>query len=122
MRSEGQIDVLNLSGGEPTLNPHFRQIVEECASRQEILRVSVSTNGSVLVHDRELLRFLGANRVIVSLQFDGMQDDVYVALRGRPALEEKLRLIELCGELDVPMSLTATVAGGVNDQRHPGGG
>ena len=51
--------MLNLSGGEPTLNPHFRQIVEECATRKEILRVSVSTNGSVLVRDRELLRFLG---------------------------------------------------------------
>lgn len=116
IRSEGQIDVLNLSGGEPTLNPNFRQIVEECVTRKEILRVSVSTNGSVLVRDRELLRFLGEHRVIVSLQFDGMRDEVYLALRGRPALEEKLRLIDLCSELDVPMSLTATVAGGVNDR------
>ncbi len=51
IRSEGQIDVLNLSGGEPTLNPSFRQIIEECAARKEILRVSVSTNGSVLGRD-----------------------------------------------------------------------
>jgi uncharacterized radical SAM superfamily Fe-S cluster-containing enzyme len=108
--------VLNLSGGEPTLNPNFRQIVEECAGRKEILRVSVSTNGSVLVCDRELLRFLGRHRVIISLQFDGVRDDVYVALRGRPALDDKLRLIDMCSELDVPMSLTATVAGGVNDR------
>lgn len=115
IRSEGQVDVLNLSGGEPTLNPHFRQIVEECASRKEILRVSVSTNGSVLVRERELLQFLGAHRVIVSLQFDSRQEEVYLALRGRPALEEKMRLIDLCGELDVPMSLTATVAHGLND-------
>jgi tetraether lipid synthase len=116
IRAEGQIDVLNLSGGEPTLNPHFRQIIEECASRHEILRVSVSTNGSLLVRDRELLRFLGEHRVIVSLQCDGAQEEVYLALRGRRALEDKLRLIDLCGELDVPMSLTATVAGGVNDR------
>jgi 7,8-dihydro-6-hydroxymethylpterin dimethyltransferase len=116
IRSEGQIDVLNLSGGEPTLHPHFRQIVEECVSRKEILRVSVSTNGSVLVRDPELLRFLAAHRVIVSLQFDGTQEEVYVALRGRAALAEKLRLIDLCQELAVPMSLTATVAGGVNER------
>ncbi len=116
IRSEGQIDVLNLSGGEPTLSPHFRQIIEECATRKEILRVSVSTNGSVLVGDRDLLRFLGRHRVIVSLQFDGAQEEIYLALRGRPALEDKLRLIDLCRELDVPMSLTATVAAGVNDR------
>ena len=116
IRSEGQVDVLNLSGGEPTLNPHFRQIIEECASRKEILRVSVSTNGSVLVRDEDLLRFLAAHRVIVSLQFDGARDDIYLSLRGRPVLEEKLGLIDLCQERGVSMSLTATVAGGINDR------
>jgi uncharacterized radical SAM superfamily Fe-S cluster-containing enzyme len=117
IQSEGQIDVLNLSGGEPTMNPYFREIVEECLSRKEILRVSVSTNGSVLVRNRELLEFLAERRVIVSLQFDGMSDDIYWALRGRPLIEEKRRLIDLCGELDAPMSLTATVVSGVNDSR-----
>jgi len=117
IRSEGQIDVLNLSGGEPTLNPNFRQIIEECSTRKEILRVSVSTNGSVLVRDRELLRFLGEHHVIVSLQFDGMQDAIYQALRGRTVLKEKLQLIDLCNEFGVRMSLTATVATGVNDQK-----
>ncbi len=115
-RTEGQIDVLNLSGGEPTLNPHFREIVEECTSRREILRVSVSTNGSVLVRDLDLLRFLGEQGVIVSLQYDGSHDSIYLTLRGRPALDDKLRLIEACDRLGVSMSLTATVARGVNDQ------
>jgi uncharacterized radical SAM superfamily Fe-S cluster-containing enzyme len=62
------------------------------------------------------LRFLGANRVLVSLQFDGLEDGIYLALRGRPAVAEKLRLIDACEELDVPMSLTATVAGGINER------
>jgi len=115
IRAEGQIDVLNLSGGEPTLNPNFREIVGECASRKEILRVSVSTNGSVLVRDRELLSFLAAHNVIVSLQLDGLDDAAYLALRGRAVLAEKLDLIAQCSDAKVPMSLTATVAGGVND-------
>ncbi len=116
IRSEGQIDVLNLSGGEPTLNPHFQEILDECATRKEILRVSVSTNGSVLVRDPALLRLLGSHRAIVSLQFDGITNEVYQTLRGRPVLQEKLDLIDLCREFNVPMSLTATVAGGVNDK------
>jgi len=44
VESEGQIDVLNLSGGEPTLNPQFREIIDECLARTQILYVSVSTN------------------------------------------------------------------------------
>jgi uncharacterized radical SAM superfamily Fe-S cluster-containing enzyme len=117
IRSEGRIDVLNLSGGEPTVNPHFREIVEECLSRKEILRVSVSTSGTVLVRNNDLLRFLAERRVIVSLQFDGVSDDVYLKLRGKPLLAEKLRLIDSCGTLNAPMSLTATVARGINDDQ-----
>jgi 7,8-dihydro-6-hydroxymethylpterin dimethyltransferase len=116
IRTEGQIDVLNLSGGEPTLNPHFREIIEECVSRKEILRISVSTNGSMLARNPELLRFLAGHRVIVSLQFDGLRDEVYEVLRGRRVVGEKLQLIELCEELGASMTLTATVAAGVNQQ------
>ena len=117
IRSEGSIDVVNLSGGEPTINPYFREIVEECLSRKEILRVSVSTSGTVLVRNHDLLRFLAERRVIISLQFDGISDDIYMKLRGKPLLAEKLALIESCASLNAPMSLTATITAGVNDHQ-----
>jgi 7,8-dihydro-6-hydroxymethylpterin dimethyltransferase len=115
--AEGQIAVLNLAGGEPTLNPDFRPIVEECLRRREILRVSVSTNGLRLEKDPELLRFLAERNVVISLQFDGTDDDAYLPLRGRRLLQSKLRIIEAAGALDAPMSLTATIARGVNEQQ-----
>ncbi len=120
IQAEGQIDVLNLSGGEPTMNPEFREIVEQCNSRSEIVRTSVSTNGLRLSQDPALRRFLAERRVIVSLQFDGLDDGIYQTLRGRALLDSKLRLIEQCGELDAAMSLTATVVSGVNDTRAAG--
>jgi uncharacterized radical SAM superfamily Fe-S cluster-containing enzyme len=113
--AEGQIDVLNLSGGEPTVHPEFRDIVRICARRPEILRVSVSTNGVRLAQDPDLLGFLAANRVVVSLQFDGLDDAIHQALRGRPLLDAKLELIDRCAAAGVAMSLTATVVRGVND-------
>jgi uncharacterized radical SAM superfamily Fe-S cluster-containing enzyme len=117
--SEGRLDVLNLSGGEPTCNPRFREIVEECVSREEVLYVSVSTNGVALARDTSLLRFLADRNVIISLQFDGLSDSAYQRLRGRPLLEEKLRLIETAGELGARLSLTMTVARGINDDQPP---
>jgi uncharacterized radical SAM superfamily Fe-S cluster-containing enzyme len=113
--AEGQIDVLNLSGGEPTLHPGFREIIAMCASRAEILRVSVSTNGTVLARNPDLLRFLAERRVVVSMQFDGLEDGIYRTLRGEPLLDEKLRLIDDCAAAGVDMSLTATVVRGVNE-------
>jgi uncharacterized radical SAM superfamily Fe-S cluster-containing enzyme len=113
---EGQIDVLNLSGGEPTLNPYFQEIVQECQSRDEILRVSVSTNGLRLFEEEELLAFLGETNTVIALQYDGESDSVYEKLRGRPLADLKRGLIERMVEMDAPMTLTATVVGGVNEQ------
>jgi uncharacterized radical SAM superfamily Fe-S cluster-containing enzyme len=115
--AEGRLDIVNLSGGEPTMNPDFRGIVEECLARKEILYVSVSTNGLRLARDRELLEFLAARGVVVSLQFDGSDDEVYRALRGRALADEKGRLLDAATELSAPMSLTMTVVRGVNESR-----
>ncbi len=126
IRTEGQIDVANLSGGEPTVNPDFREIVEECLSRKEILRVSVSTNGLNLARDASLLRFLAERNVVISLQFDGFEESIYEPMRGslpwkdggknKSLLRQKLDLIDHASELDAPMSLTATIKRGINDR------
>ncbi|MHC4249379.1 MAG: radical SAM protein [Planctomycetota bacterium] len=113
--AEGQIDVLNLSGGEPTIHPRFMDIVDAAVGRPEIVRVSVSTNGTRLLDDRALLRDLKARDVVVSLQFDGTSDDIYKALRGRPLADEKTRALEALADTDITTSLTMTAARGVND-------
>jgi len=115
--SEGSIDVLNLSGGEPTLNSYFRDIVDECTSRKEILYTSVSTNGRRLARDPSLLQFLADRRVIISLQFDGVDDAANCSMRGANFAAEKLRLVDLAAKADARMSLTFTAARGLNDQQ-----
>jgi uncharacterized radical SAM superfamily Fe-S cluster-containing enzyme len=113
--SEGRLSVLNLSGGEPTLNPHFREIVEECLSRDELLYVSVSTNGRRLLADPGLLAWLAERGVVISLQFDGFRESTYERLRGRPVAAEKCRLLDAAETAGACVSLTMTVARGVND-------
>lgn len=119
IRSERTFDVINLSGGEPTLHPDFRGIVDECVKRPEIARVSVSTNGTILARDEELIRFLAERQVIISLQYDGGGEGAAQTLRGCESAVEKHQLIEQCARLGATMSLTATVARGVNDSVLP---
>lgn len=115
LEAEGQIDVLNLSGGEPTLNPDFRAIVEECLGREKILYVSVSTNGRRLARDPELLRFLAERGVIISLQFDGLDPASCQAMRGGNWIAERQQLIEDVGARNGRMSLTITAMRGQNE-------
>ncbi len=115
--AEGQIDVLNLSGGEPLLHPRVLDLVDLAVARPEVVRVSISTNGLPLLADASLLPALQERNVIVCLQFDGFDDGAYVALRGRPLLAEKMSLLDLLSDADATTSLTVTVAAGVNEDQ-----
>jgi hypothetical protein len=119
-RCEAQIDVLNLSGGEPLLHPELLQLLDVALARPEIVRVSLSTNGLRLLEDPQLLRELASRRIVVALQFDGFRDPIYETLRGRPLLKEKLLTLDALAEADLTTSLTMTVAGGVNDDQFAG--
>jgi len=120
LRAEGQIDVLNLSGGEPLLHPGLLRLVDAALARPEIVRVSISTNGLRFLREPELVGELASRKVVVSLQLDGFHDRVYQVLRGRELLAEKERILELLRDAGITTSLTMTVARGVNeDQLHP---
>lgn len=119
LAAEHQIDVLNLSGGEPFLHPRILDLIDEAVSRKQIVRVSISTNGLVLLRSPQLVRDLAARRVVVSLQFDGDDDAVYQTLRGRTLRDEKEEIIKLLGDAGITTTLTMTLAGGVNDTQIP---
>jgi len=116
VRAERQVDILTLSGGEPLLHPQILGFLDEVASRPEIVRTSISTNGLSLLRDPTLLPALARRSVVVSLQLDGFDDGVYEKLRGRALRDEKLRILDLLAGSEVTTSLTVTLAGGVNEQ------
>jgi 7,8-dihydro-6-hydroxymethylpterin dimethyltransferase len=117
IRAERQIDVLNISGGEPLVHPELVALLDEAIARPEIVRVSISTNGLRLLERPDLLDALGQRKVVVSLQFDGFDDRVYVSLRGRPLLAQKRAILDRLAEADLSTSLTVTAAGGVNEDQ-----
>src|SRR4029079_2862151 len=71
-RENGRIDVLMLSGGEPTLYPWLPELLDAVAQRP-IVRVLVNTNGLVVAQDDAMLDLLERHRerVEVYLQYDG---------------------------------------------------
>ena len=95
---EGRAEVLQLSGGEPTIHPEFLRVLEYAAA-QPIDIVMINTNGIRLAHDRELLDGIERlkHRVEVYFQFDGFDDRGSKVLRGEPLVETKLKAIEALG-------------------------
>ena len=113
---EGRAEVLQLSGGEPTIHPEFLRVLEYAAA-QPIDIVMINTNGIRLAHDTELLDGIERlkHRVEVYFQFDGFDDRGSKLLRGESLVETKLKAIEALGRRGIKTSLVCTLQPGVNE-------
>jgi uncharacterized radical SAM superfamily Fe-S cluster-containing enzyme len=114
--SEGRLENLTLSGGEPTLHPDFWELIR-LAGQPEIQRVSVATNGLRLAEDRDFCRRLAESNMYVLLQWDGFDDEVYLRLRGRPLWDVKQRALDNLSAAGVPAQLIFVAARGINDHQ-----
>lgn len=114
--AEGQPDVLQLSGGEPTLHPQFEEILLY-ALAQPIHYVMINTNGIRISKDSELVGKIAEHkhRVEIYLQMDGVEDFVFEKLRGQQLLATKLQALDRLGSADLNVTLVATLQAGVND-------
>jgi uncharacterized radical SAM superfamily Fe-S cluster-containing enzyme len=112
----GRLDVLMISGGEPTLHPQLSNLIEQLLER-EIVRVILNTNGVLVARNDELLGFLARHRsrVEVYLQFDGFEETAYRFHRGADLRELKQKAVERLVAEGVFTTLTMTAALGVND-------
>jgi uncharacterized radical SAM superfamily Fe-S cluster-containing enzyme len=112
---EGAADVLQLSGGEPTLHPELVRMVHY-AYDKPIAAVMINTNGIRLARDPALVEALAPMRdkLEIYLQFDGLDNRGYTALRGEELLETKLAALEALHRHDLRCTLVCTVEHNTN--------
>ncbi len=115
MESGGPFNI-QLSGGEPTVRDDLPEIIR--VGREKGLRFfQLNTNGLRLAAQADYAQELKAAGLdCVYLQFDGLREEPYIALRGKPLLKEKLRAVENCVQAGLGVVLVPTVAPGVNEQ------
>ncbi len=116
-RENGRIDVLMLSGGEPTLYPDLAALLREVAARN-VVRVLINTNGVRLARDDDLLDLISEHRerVEVYLQYDGESGDASRHHRGGDLRSLKEHAIERLSARGIFTTLTMTAALGANDE------
>lgn len=118
VEAETQPEVLQLSGGEPTVHPNFEQILRY-ACDQPIDIVMVNTNGIKIATDDVLLGLLTElkHRCEIYFQFDSLSDPEVEELRGQSLVKIKKRAIERLGQSGIRTTLVATLQAGVNDHQ-----
>ena len=115
-RENGRIDVLMLSGGEPTLYPQLEELLDELVARP-IVRIMVNSNGMRIATDDDLLALLQRHRerVEVYLQYDGSSKESSIYHRGGDLTRFKDAAIARLSEAGVFTTLTMTATLGIND-------
>lgn len=106
--------LVQLSGGEPTVRDDLPQIIV-AAKETGCQYVQLNTNGIRLAEDEGYVRSLAeAGLSFVFMQFDGMDDDIYRALRGKDLLSIKKLAIINCSRNNLGVTLVPTVVPQVN--------
>ncbi|TMR09294.1 radical SAM protein [Nonomuraea turkmeniaca] len=115
-RENGRLDVLMLSGGEPTLHPELKTLLAELEQRP-ITRILINTNGVLIARDDSLLDLLTEHRerVEVYLQYDGSSENASRHHRGGDLRRIKAAAVERLSEREIFTTLVMTAALGVND-------
>lgn len=114
VEKEGSPEILQISGGEPTIHPDFFDIVDFALSKK-IQVVMINTNGLKIAEDIEFVKELSKRNVLIYLQFDGFKSETYEKIRGVDISEMKIKAIENIKKYNLRAFLAVTIVKDINE-------
>jgi 7,8-dihydro-6-hydroxymethylpterin dimethyltransferase len=116
VRAEGNPQVVQFSGGEPSIHPQIISMMK-AAQQRGIPNVMLNTNGKRIAADDGFLAELAEVRPNVYFQFDGFEAETYRVIRGEPdILPKKIRALDRLAEIGCTVILVPAIERGVNEQ------
>src|SRR6266481_879762 len=114
--SEGEPDLVQISGGEPTLHPEFFAILDAARARP-IRHVMVNTNGIRIAREPDFVARLAEHKrgLEIYLQFDSLERDALMNLRGADLRRVRQEALENLERHGISTTLVVTVKRGVNE-------
>lgn len=116
VKSEGEPDVVQISGGEPTIHPEFFRILD-LAKSMPIKHLMVNTNGIRIAQDKGFAEKLASYMpdFEIYLQFDSFRPEVLTKMRGKDLTDIRIKALEELNRLNLSTTLVVTVEKGQND-------
>lgn len=115
--NEGSPDVVQISGGEPTVHPDLFEILDY-AKTLPIRHLMLNTNGIRIAKDKKFAERLASYMpdFEVYLQFDSLKSSALEKLRGEDLREVREAALENLNSLNLATTLVVTLQRGVNTE------
>ena len=116
IRNEKEPDIVQISGGEPTIHPQFFEILD-AAKRRPIKHLMVNTNGIRIAQEPDFAKRLKdyLPGFELYLQFDSLEEGPLRELRGADLRRIRLQALEQLNKHNISTTLVVTVKKGSND-------
>lgn len=111
----GGVQLVNLTGGEPTLHPNLFAVIDACG-HEAIGRITMNTNGIRIAGDRRFAEKIKAANVQVVLSLDTFDAQKSVAIHGKDISGVKRRCLETLEALDIPTTILSVCIKGHNEE------
>jgi uncharacterized radical SAM superfamily Fe-S cluster-containing enzyme len=109
------VDILVLTGGEPTAHPRLIELIKMAYERPRIPRVAIATNGILLAKREKLVQQLAEVNAYVLFQLDSTDPSKNTVLRGKEMTNYREQALANLEKYGVQTSILMTVIGGLND-------
>lgn len=114
LKRSGGVQLVDITGGEPTLHPELFSILEVC--RQEgIGRVMMNTHGLRIGGDIRFARQVKESGVQVVLSLDTFDPKKSMLIHGKDITKAKLKCLENLEALDIPTTILSVCIKGCNE-------
>lgn len=114
--SEGEPDVVQISGGEPTIHPNFFEILD-IAKSKPIKHLMVNTNGIKLSNEESFVKRLASYMpdFEIYLQWDSFKPEALKKLRGGDLTKYRTQALDYLNKYNLSTTLVVTLEKGLND-------
>jgi len=116
VENEKEPDVVQISGGEPTIHPQFFEILDYAKSLP-IRHIMLNTNGIRIAKEKDFAERLKTYSpdFEIYLQFDSFKKNVLMEMRGADLTKIREQAIKNLNEVNLSTTLVVTLQKGLND-------
>lgn len=110
VKNEGEPDVVQISGGEPTIHPQFFQILD-IAKTKPFKHLMLNTNGIRIANDPGFAEKLAtyAPEFEIYLQFDSFKKEVLEDFRGKDVSDIRMKALAKLNDLNLSTTLVVVL-------------